>query len=180
MGFFSSVAMIGMGVAGALQSAKSKSNDAKNQAAMQDYNARVAEQDAAATEEQTTFAQLRQRRTAARIMGGLRAKLGASGALMDEGAPAALTADQAFELEMENTLMGQQGRTEAAKYRSEAAGYRMGAQFARKSASNALTAGWLNAGRRVIGGLGGMYEQDMFNFGGSRSGGLQPYNANWG
>lgn len=168
MGLITTIAAVGMAAYGAYSSAKGKSDAAKGQAKIAKYNAAVAEQDARATEEMTKFEQIRQVQRGEKIMGNLRAKLGASGALLSEGAPLALQAEQAFELELENALIGQQGRTQAARYRSEAQGYRMGAKVQRRAATNALTAGWLNTGSTILGGASSMYSQGMFSGGGGK------------
>ena len=168
MGFFTAAAAIAASAYGTYSSSKAKHDAEKGQARINDYNARVAEQDARATEQMTKFEQLQQLRRGQRIMGSLKARLGASGALVSEGAPLALLADQAFELELENALIGAQGRTQASRYQSEAQGYRLGAGTARQRASAATTAGYLNVGSTILGGFSSMYGQGMFGGGSSK------------
>lgn len=77
-------------------------------------NARIARLNAKALERKTTFDQIQQQRRGQAIMGALTAKLGASGAVVSEGAPSLALADQAWELAFENMMIGVEGRTQAA------------------------------------------------------------------
>ena len=152
-----------MNAYGSYKSGKANKDAAKAQAALGEFNAKVSEQDAIATEMKTKFDQVRQIRMGERIMGRTRAKLGASGAVLSEGAPLAVMADQAFELELENALIGHEGMTEAARHRSDAVAMRMGASAAERRGKAAMTAGYINAGASLLSGFGSMYNQGMFS-----------------
>ncbi len=167
------IAGLAMGAYGTYSSGQAGKKDAEAQAALGEYNAEVAEKDAKATELQTQFEQFRQIKRGAKIAGTTKAGLGASGAMVSEGAPLRLMAEQAFELELENALIGQQGRTQAARYRSDATAYRKGAQMSRARGSAAETAGNLNTGSTILQGFGSMYKQGMFS--GSGGGGGSGY-----
>lgn len=139
-----------------------QSDAERAQARIADYNASVAEQDARVIEAKTRFDQLRQLQRGRQIMGTLRARLGASGAMVDEGAGYEIQADQAFELALENALIGRTGQTQASRVRSQATGYRLNAAYSRMRAKNAGRAGLLNAGADLLGGVSSMNQQGMF------------------
>ena len=112
-------------------------DEAKAQAAIAERNARILEQDAIAREQKARFDQLRQATGGAKVLGRLRAGLGASGARLDVGAPIRLLSDQAEELELDMLLIGFEGATDASRLRSQARGLRLGAEFSRERGENA-------------------------------------------
>lgn len=126
------------------------------------YNARVGEQNARMTEARTTFEQIRHQRTARRIMGRLRARLGASGAVISEGAPLMVLAEQASELALESALIGAEGRTRAEQYRSRAAFDVMQARLFRDRGKSAMEAGYINAGTTLLSGFTTGQQQGMW------------------
>lgn len=163
MAWATAIAAIGTGMQAYGSYAQGKAADAESgaQARMAQYNAAVAERDARAREDKTKFDQLRQRRQGRRIMGALRAKLGAAGAVMSEGAPLAVLSDQAFELELENALIGIEGRTEAERYRSQAAFDQAQAGIYKAKGKAARTAGTIGAGTSLLQGFARMGEEGM-------------------
>jgi len=162
MGFFTSLAIAGAAAAGSYMQGQAASSQAKAQAAMGRRNAEVAEKDALATEIKTRFDQVRHVEEGERAVSSLRARMGASGARLDEGAPLHIVAQQTMENELQNALIGYEGRTQSNRQRSQAAGYRAGAVFADARAKNAKTAGIINAGTSLLGNVGAMYDQGMF------------------
>lgn len=140
--------------------------DAKSQANLAEYNAQLAEREAQAAEAKTRFDQLRQQKMGAALQGQLTAKLGASGAVMDVGAPLTLLAEQAGELALENMLIGVEGRTTAERYRSQGAIDTMQAGIYRTRAKNARTTGTLGAAGTLLQGFGAMGSMGMFGGGG--------------
>src|SRR5512146_200618 len=138
------------------QQGQAQAAEAKAQQRMMEYNARVAEMQARAIEQKTKFDQIRQQRKGQRVMGTLRAKLGASGAMVSEGAPLNLMADQAFELALENALIGYEGQVEAGQARSQGALYSAQGGIYGMRAKNAATAGMLGAGTSLLSGFGAM------------------------
>jgi len=153
---------IGMQAMSQYRQGQAAAADAKGQQQMSLYNAQVSEQNAKAIEAKTTFDQLRALRRGQKITGSLRAKLGASGALMDEGAPARLVAEQEFENALEVALIGVEGRTQAAQEMSQAGLQRYQGDIYRKQAKNAKRAGLMGAGTSLLTGFSNMGQQGMF------------------
>lgn len=153
---------VGMQAYSAYAEGQAASDDARAQARITAYNAAVSERNARAVEMKTTFDQVRQAQRGRRIMGSLRAKLGASGALMDEGAPLSLQADQLMELELENALIGYEGSNEASKLRAEGALSTYQGNIFRQKAKNAETAGLIGTGSTLLSGFGKMKSEGMF------------------
>ena len=150
-----SVAGPSLAVAGTGLSAYGSYAQGKAAKAEARYNQQVANQNAAALEQKTQFDQMRQQKRGQSIMGSLRAKLGASGAMMTEGAPLAVVAEQAYELALENAMIGAEGRTQAEQTRSQ------GRVFAAQGA-NAMQAGRVGAYTSLLQGFGSMYSMGMF------------------
>ena len=125
---------IGLGAYGMLQAGQAGAQDvfaqqaglqgqqqvAMRQKAIADYNARVAEQEAKAIEQSTRFRQRRHAEEASRYGSSLLAGLGASGAVVSEGAPLMIQARQAAEAELDSLMIGYEGQTRAARARSQA------------------------------------------------------------
>jgi hypothetical protein len=126
------------------------------------YNAQVAERDAMAARRKAEFDQYLHIRKAEQRMGTLRAKLGASGAVVSDNAPLILQASQAFESELQNALIGHEGLTEEQRFMSEAAGHRVGAQYAMARGRSAYRSGLLDAGSNILGGIFGMKQAGIF------------------
>lgn len=164
MGFATALAIAGTAtsVIGTLGAGRAQ---AQQQAAMSRYNARLAALNAEATRAKARFDQIRQQRRGRKIMGRLRARLGASGALMSEGAPLALLAEQSAELALENALIGYEGLVTAQKWRSQAAMdiAQAGLYEARGRAEQ--RASYLKAGSTLLTGFGQAYESGMFGLG---------------
>jgi len=164
MGLATGLAIAGVGMQAMSQyrQGQAAEAEAKGQQQMSLYNAQVAEQNAQAIEAKTTFDQLRALKRGQNITGTLRAKLGASGALMDEGAPARLVAEQEFENALDVALTGYEGRMEASQQRSAANLYKTEAQTYKMRAKNAGRAGKIGAGTSILTGFSNMGEQGMF------------------
>jgi len=152
-------AVSAIGAYGEGQAAKAR---AEHQAGMADYNARVNEMNARAAEEKAKFDQIRFRERAGQIMGKTRAKLGASGALMSEGAPLALLGQQASNLALDSSLIGHEGMTRAGRFRSGAALDRAQAKMFEDAGRRAERASYWNIGSSLLSGFGGMNASGMF------------------
>jgi len=126
---------------------------AKSQEAMEKYNAAVMEQEATAVEQKTAFEQRRQTEAAARRESTLRAGFGVAGAVPTAGAPLTILAKQASEAELENLMIGHAGATEAARARSEAAGFRMKGKLARQVGRAKMIGGFMGAGGTLLKGF---------------------------
>jgi hypothetical protein len=122
----------------------------KVQKALAERNAQVLEADAKAREQKARFDQLRQVKAAGRVKGALIAKLGASGARLDVGAPLDVITEQAAELELDNLLIGFEGATDAARLRDDARLTRVGGQFARDRGRAAKRASFTTAGVSLL------------------------------
>lgn len=84
--------------------------------AMADYNAKVAEANAVAAQKKTEFDQIMQSINAASIMGSMKAGMAMSG-----GSPSfAVMSSQYDHLQLDNFLVGLEGRTQKTKFVSEA------------------------------------------------------------
>ena len=148
------LAAIGMMAGSSLLSGFMGQNQKKNEAAVAKYNAAVKREDAKAIKYQTEFMQKRQAEAGARVQGNLEASIGGSGTVSTEGAPMLALALQKSELEIENYMIGFQGRIEAGKAESMAEQYDMQRQFAKIGARQALIGGFLGAGASAISAFG--------------------------
>ena len=110
------------------------------------YNAQVMRNRAKDIKKQTSFIQKRQAEKAARTQGLLEASLGGSGTVSTEGAPLLAQALQKSESELENFLIGQQGRSAMNEVLSKASEFDMRARAAKRGASNSLLSGFIGAG----------------------------------
>jgi hypothetical protein len=119
-------------------------------ARLEERNAVIAEQDATARERKGRFDQLRQAEAGERVLGDLRAGLGASGARLDVGAPIELLSRQAEELELENLLIGEEAATEAARFREMAVISRFRGRLAKARGKTARTASMVGAGASLL------------------------------
>jgi len=144
--FWVAAAMVALEVAKGASASRQK----KNEAAIYKYNAAVKRQEAEAIRRRTLFQQKRQAEYGARIMGFLEASIGGSGTVSTQGAPLLAMALQQDELEMENYLIGYQGRLEAEQVESAAGEFDMMKKITKSGASQAMTGGFLSAGSAAI------------------------------
>jgi hypothetical protein len=112
------------------------------------------EQQAKAIEQKTKFEQIQQAKRAERISSRLKAALGVSGARMGVGTPLLLQGEQAAELELENLLIGFEGRTEAARARTQATLDRLQASVFKERGRTAQKASFIRAGTTLLTGFG--------------------------
>jgi hypothetical protein len=152
---------IGLQAFGAYRQAQYAEAQAKAQAGMMRYNQQVAEQNAKAIEAKTTFDQLRELRRGKKRMGRLRARLGASGVLMDEGAPANILAEQAYENALETALVGYEGRVAASRQRAAGTLYGAQAGIYGQQAKSYRQAGRLGVGTTLLTGFSRMGQKGM-------------------
>ena len=171
MGFATALMTVGIGMqaGGAIYAGRQQEAEYKASQRMDEYNADVAEQQAKAIEIKARFDQIRQAQAAQRIMGSLYAKMGASGARMDVGAPFLIASEQEAELELENLMIGYEAKIEAGRWLSQAQISRMRGKVAKMRAKYAKRAGYMKAGTSLLTGFGTMYEQGMLDFGGTPS-----------
>lgn len=131
------------------------------------YNARLARANAKAAQRKTDFDQVQQARDAAMIEGSMAVGLGASGARMDTGTPFLIRAQQHTELELDNFLIGLEGRTAKTAFMSESTLHFRQAKLY-SSAANAVREAWFIG---EMGKIGGMGSEGGGMFGGGGGGG---------
>lgn len=156
---------IGMQAGAAIQAGRAAEAQAKASKGMADYNAAVAEQNAKMVAEKTKFDQRRHIRYARRVMGKLRAKQAVGGARLDVGAAFLVASEQAYELELENLLIGYEGQIEAGRWRSQAAGFRLRGEYAEMRGEAAKRASLYKAGATLLTGFGTMRREGMLGGG---------------
>jgi hypothetical protein len=155
----------------AYQQGQYASAQAKAQSKISLHNAEIARVNAKAIEQKSIFDQLRALRRGEKRLGTLRAGLGASGAMVSEGAPASLIAEQGFENALDVALIGHEGVVAASRQRSAANLYAHEAENYRLAASSAKRAGAIGVGTSLLQGFGNMFAAGMFDFGGDIAGG---------
>lgn len=153
IGTILSIAGFGMSAMGALGQGQAAAADARAQAAVAEYNARVQEQEARAIRAQAEYKAKRQAEEAERYASSLRAGMGASGVVTSEGTPLMIEAKQAAESELENLIIGYQGQVGANRALSQASFDRMQADIYKRKASSASRAGWMGAGTTLLTGF---------------------------
>ena len=122
----------------------------KSEAEMEKYNAALLEQQAGQIEKATGFQQVQQTQEAARKMSSLEAQAGVSGA---GGSPLLVMAEQASQSELENLMIGREGRIKAEQARSEASMAKMRGTLARQRGRAALVGGGMQAGGTILTGF---------------------------
>lgn len=130
------------------------------------YNAQMADMDARAAQQKVNFEQLRQLMESEQIMGTMRVQQAASGARTDVGTPLLIRAQQWAELELDNFLIGLEGRTQKTRYEQEAAFQRIQARYYSQAAKSAKKAGKLGAASTILGGFATMGAMGAFGGGG--------------
>lgn len=144
------LAAAGAKAVSSIQQGRIAAAEAKAQAKLDERNAAIFEQNAAARERKARFDQLRQVVAGVKVLGRLRARLGASGARLDVGAPIRALSDQAEELELDNLLIGFEGAVEAGRFREQAVISRFKGSLGRKRGKAARRASFLKAGTGLL------------------------------
>jgi hypothetical protein len=142
------IGMIGQGAAA--------SSQAKGQAAVAEYNAKVAEQEAAAERQANLYRQKKMAESAGRYGSGMRAAYGASGVVPSEGTPLLVQAKQAAEDDLDQLMASYEADISERRKANVAAGERLQAGIYRKSARNSVLAGAIGAGTTLLTGFGNM------------------------
>ena len=147
------IAMAAVQAAGMIYEGMSASADAKSQANIAEYNAKVQENEAKAIEQRTILESRKQAEASARMMGTMRAKLGGSGMVMTEGSPLMALAEQEMENVNENQMIGYRGVVGAQAARTQATLDRTQAKIYKQKAKNVKTASYIGAGTTLLGGM---------------------------
>lgn len=153
---FMQIASMAFSVIGAISDASSKSDAYESQAEWNRYNAAIERQNADAALQQSAAQQAQQHRRARQVLGEQRAAVAQSGTgftgsnldILDQSATLA-------ELDMLNIAYEGQMRARGYNIQAQADDYRAGVN--RKSARNASSAGYLNAGRSLLTGVSSNY-----------------------
>ena len=148
-GLISGGALIASTVGG-IMSSQAASQQARDQKALANYNAKVEEQRAKQIELKASYDQVRQAKEAERIKSSLTAGLGSAGAL---GQSLLVQAKQASELDLENMMIGYEGQVGAGQARNQSKVDTIQAGIYGRKAKNTQTAGYINAGTSLLTGF---------------------------
>lgn len=148
------IAGAGLMAAGQIQQGREVAAAGRSKSRIDNYNAALMERQAEAIEQKTRFESWRQAKEARRIRGKLTTELAASGAMLGEGAPELLEEEQLAELELENLLIGYEGRVEAGRATSQAELDRLSGRLAKKRGKAARKASYFRAGGTLLTGFG--------------------------
>jgi len=149
-------ASIAVSAMSAMMQAKAAADKAAAQEQEALANAQSAESDAVAQEKKTDFEQMQSLREGEAAMGSLRVNMGASGGRTDVGTNFMVRMQQSQESELDNFLVGLEGRTQQSKFEAEADQYKTQAKYYKKAGSNARISGGLGVANAVLGGYSRM------------------------
>jgi hypothetical protein len=136
---------------GAIRSAQAQQSSAN-------YNAKIAEQNAATARMQGEAAAQAQSRDASRRQGSAIALYGAAGVDAATGSPSDVLADSTREATLDNL-------TTKYNYNLRALGYMDQSQLDTAQGKNAMSAGWMNATSSILAGAGKFAEQGGDTYG---------------
>lgn len=142
---------------GQVQAGQAAAAEGKTQQQMSEYNAKLQEREAATDEQRTTLESKRQAQDADRRRSSMLAELGSSGVVTTSGSPLLILGEQAEQNEIDNMMIGYDGRQRQQAMRSGASLSRMEGSYARARGKNAKTAGYVGAGASLLHGFGATY-----------------------
>ena len=152
-----------LGVVGSLASASAQQSAANYQARIGMMNAQIAEENARRAQDRAQYAALEQDTMTMAQLGEQEAVQSASGLSLG-GRSQMLTRKAAIELgRMDALRVREAGDTEAYNYRVQAANQIAEASAQRAKGSNAMLAGYLNAGSSLISGATSLANPDRFS-----------------
>ena len=175
MGFYTAVAAAGVAAKAGSQfmAGKAAEDDAKTKAMFLERDAAAKDQDAIASVFKTTFDQIARVLHGDRVVSSLRARLGASGAMVSQGAPDNILAAQAVQNAHEVAIVGHTGQTRTEQLKSEAANLRLNAVFVKQRGKAAKRMATTQAIGSLFAGAGQMHKMGRFdkllNRGGSKA-----------
>jgi len=138
-------------------------DQARSQAAMAEYNAKVARQQAEAERRNAEEAAKQHQRKASQIMARNRALVGKSG-VAETGSPLLVMEDTANQLEMERGRILAAGYSRAGAYENQSILDTMSAKSYKQQGSNAYKSGLIGAGSSALSGYGDYkYKQSLLN-----------------
>jgi len=147
-----------IGGASALYSADASSKASTYNAQVAEMNAVLSERRAKDAEARGKAAEQQKRMEVAQLQGKQRAAMAANGVDVNFGSALDTIVDTAFLGEMDALNIRRNAAREAYDFRVDAASGRADAGLARSSASNAMTAGYLDAAGTVLGGASSSYK----------------------
>jgi hypothetical protein len=133
-------------VAGTAMSAYSEIQQGKEQQQWSEYNAAVAERDAASAKQSAEYEAGQKRKETQKLLGRQRALYGKAGVTL-EGSPLLMMEETASEGEIDALMIEREGKLRAGSYQSEAA-------LSRMKGSAAKRAGYYGAGSSLLTGAG--------------------------
>lgn len=142
---------IGTLAVGQIAEGQAAKTEAENQAAIAEYNAQVAENEAKAIEQRGRFESIQQAQEAERRQSAL--SLTSPGVVSTEGAPLLKQATQSTQDELANLLIGFDVRTAASRARSQATLFGLEAEAAKSRGKAAETASFIGAAGTILGGF---------------------------
>ena len=142
-------------VVGQIQQTNAANSAARYNAAILDRNAQIANQQAAAVEQQGAIDEKQQRLRVAALTGTQRAAYGGSGLLVDEGTPLDVTRDTAGYGELDALTIRRNAGLDAWGIRNQGSNFQAQASLARSSQSSP----WLSAGGSLLTGASSMAQQ---------------------
>lgn len=144
---------VAVGAAGAIQQSQAAAGQASYQAAVNRNNAVLSEKAARDATERGELEEKQSRLRTSQMIGSQRAGFAANGVVIDEGSALDVTADTAILGEQDALTIRDNASREAFNHRAQGAQFSSSAGMFETSASNAETAGFLNAGASVLGGV---------------------------
>jgi hypothetical protein len=153
---------IAASLAGGALSAFGSLYQGKAEAAAQEFNARVSENNAKMAEAQAAEEERRVRVGGAKAIGDMRANFGASGVVTSEGSALDVLEESAMNVELDALSVRYQGHAQALALKNEAF-------MARRAGKQAKLMGKLGAASSVLGAGANAYAQGSLNSGGGNS-----------
>ena len=150
--------LVGMGLmaAGQIQQGRAAEKEGSAGYKMGLYNKEVQEREARAIEQKASFDSLRQAKRARQKYGEAVVSAATRGAMPGEGAAAAIPDEQLAELELENMLIGYEGRKGAARARHQGELDLYEGILAKRRGKQAKKAAYISAGASILTGFASM------------------------
>ncbi len=144
------VSMVIQGVS-SLMAGRAKSRELAERQAMERHKEKLAKRDADAAQRKADFEQTRHVLAGKGVMDSMLVAQSAAGARTDVGAPLRVRAQQWAEIELDNFLIGLEGRELKTRFTEEAKLHHRQAHIFGKAAKHAFYAGHLGAGTQTLG-----------------------------
>lgn len=146
---------LGMQLAGQYRAGQAAEAQAESEAAMREYNARLAEREAAEAQEAAAFEERKLRKGGERLKATQRARIAKAGVTF-EGSPLDVMAETARELEMDALLIRRGGQLGAQRFTAEAALSRLAGKSALLRGRAQRRAAQFGMAATAIGGTAGI------------------------